>query len=64
MNRIQKEIVTTAWETVESADVVILLVDGTKGVDPTTQEIIHKMDKALKGVTKEVVIIVNKVEGS
>lgn len=56
--RLERSIVKTAWNGLEGADIIALLIDSRKGICANTEVIIE----GLKDVEKPVVVILNKVD--
>lgn len=57
-SRLEKAMVQAAWDEQEGADICLLVVDGKKGLDKQTADII----KALKKSSRQVVLVINKID--
>jgi GTP-binding protein Era len=56
--RLERAMVAAAWAGAQDADLVVLLVDARRGVDPDTRRIID----GLKGAGRHAVLAINKVD--
>ncbi len=56
--RLDRAMVAAAWEGVDDADVILLLVDADRGMDKDTRAIIER----LKQANRKVVLVLNKVD--
>ncbi|MCH2037961.1 MAG: GTPase Era [Rickettsiales bacterium] len=56
--RLERSIVKTAWNGLEGADIIALLIDAQKGICANTEVIID----GLKSIGKPVIVILNKVD--
>lgn len=56
--RLERSIVKTAWNGLEGADIIALLIDARKGICANTEVIID----GLKAIGKPVIVILNKID--
>ena len=56
--RLERAMVAAAWAGAEDADIVVLLVDAARGVDPDTQRIIA----GLKAAGRRAVLVLDKID--
>ncbi len=59
-NRMERAIVAAAWDGVEDADLILLVVDATKGLSRPVRPIIDQLKKDSAG--KKVALILNKID--
>ncbi|WP_417317552.1 GTPase Era [Emcibacter sp.] len=57
--RMERAMVAAAWEGAHDADIIVLLVDATRGIDADTRRIAE----SLKDKKRNVILAINKVDG-
>src|SRR5690606_9207860 len=58
-NKMERAIVAAAWEGIEDADVVFLIVDSLKGMSRAVRPIVDRLKELGEG--KKVVLVLNKI---
>ncbi len=56
--RLDRAMVTTAWSGAKDADIVLVLVDATKGLDEETEEVFTSLSR----IKQEKILVINKVD--
>lgn len=59
-NRMERAIVAAAWEGMEDADLILLVVDATKGLSRPVRPIIDRLKETGSG--RKVVLVLNKID--
>lgn len=56
--RLDRAMVSSAWSSVEDADIIVLVVDAKRGFDDETRSIVVRLNKS----EKEAVLLINKID--
>ena len=56
--RLDRAMVSSAWSSVEDADIIVLVVDAKRGFDDETRSIVARLNKS----GKEAVLLINKID--
>lgn len=57
-NRLERAMLHAAWESVEGADQILLVVDAERGVCPATRSIVEQLEKRKRSA----ILVINKVD--
>jgi GTP-binding protein Era len=60
--RLERAMVSAAWAGAQDADVILLVVDGAKAIEPDTEAILESLASRLKDHPRAAMLVVNKVD--